>query len=103
MVIIVKKLVPVYKDSDSVPTRFKNLRKAVHVTSFKFLYPNIPRILVQQYGLRIHEKIVVFWTKEIRTPRFARYRKKFRRVYSGRLSNFGAYMEKIRRTSYSTR
>ena len=86
MVLIVKKLVPVYAADAAVPKKYKNLRKAVYVTTFKHLYPNIVDILVKQYGLSPEEKIVVFWTKEISTPRFNRYRLKFRKVYSGRLA-----------------
>lgn len=97
MVIIVKHLVPVFKPSDRVPKKWLNLRKAVHVTSFKHLYPNIPEILVSQYGLLPEEKIVVFWTKEVSLPHFARYRLKFRKVYSGKLSEFTAYGEEARR------
>lgn len=96
MVIIVKKLVPVYKPSDDVPRKYYNLRKAVFVTSFKSLYPNIPDILVREYGLNLREKIVVFWTKEVSLPHFARYRLKFRKVYSGPLRDFGEHMEKER-------
>ena len=60
MVIIVKKLVPVYSKKDKVPKQYLNLRKAVYVTTFKYLYPNIPEILVEQYRLDSDEKIVVF-------------------------------------------
>lgn len=84
---IIKKLVPVYSQFDKVPKQFHNLRKAVYVTTFKYLYPNIPRILVEQYGLKSDEKIVVFWTKEICLPHFNRYRLKFRKVYSGSVKN----------------
>ena len=93
MVIIIKKLVPVYKSTDRVSRSLLNLRKAVHVASFKHLYPSIPDILLQQYGLHPHEKIVVFWTKEISLPHFSRYRLKFRKVYSGSLAGFGPYMK----------
>lgn len=96
MVIIVKKLVPVYKPEADVPKKYLNLRKAVHVTSFKHLYPNIPEILVKQYGLDSNERIVVFWTKEISTPRFRRYRMNFRKVYSGRLFGLGEHLNQIR-------
>lgn len=99
MVIIVKKLVLVFKQKDRVPISYRNLRKAVHVASFKQLYPNIPEILVSQHGLDPNEKIVVFWTKEISLPYFRRYRINFREVYSGALSNFGDYMKKITRKS----
>lgn len=95
MVIIVKHLVPVYKQSDPVPKKWLNLRKAVHVTSFKYLYPNITDILVNQYGLLPEEKIVVFWTKEVSLPHFARYRLKFRKVYSGPLSSFSEYAKQV--------
>ena len=87
MVIIVKKLVPVYSPMDKVPKKYYNLRKAVYVTTFKYLYPNIPKILEEQYGLEPDEKIVVFWTKEIALPHFNRYRAKFRKVFSGRVSD----------------
>jgi len=97
MVIIVKKLVPIFRQWDNVPKHYHNLRKAVYVTSFKYLYPNIPKILVEQYGLKPDEKIVVFWTKEISLPHFRRYRVKFKRIYSGPLSQFGKHMDKIRR------
>lgn len=97
MVIIVKKLVPVYRQWDKVPKQYHNLRKAVYVTTFKFLYPNIPDILVKEYGLQPDEKIVVFWTKEISLPHFNRYRVKFRKVYSGPVAEFGDYIEGVRR------
>jgi len=96
MVIIVKKLVPVYDPDAAVPKRYLNLRKAVHVTSFKHLYPNISRILTGQYDLKLTEKVVVFWTKEISTPRFRRYRMNFRKVYSGPLSGLDKHLEQMR-------
>lgn len=85
MVLIVKKLVPIYKKSDNVPKKYLNLRKAVYVTTFKYCYPNIQEILIKEYGLKPEEKIVVFWTKEISLPHFNRYRVKFRKVYSGKV------------------
>ena len=91
MVIIIKKLVPVYSQFDDVPKKYRNLRKAVFVTSFKFLYPTIPKILVEQYGLSPDEKIVVFWMKEIALPHFNRYRTKFRKIYSGLVKDFGEH------------
>lgn len=93
MVYIIKKLVPVYRQWDKVPKQYHNLRKAVYVTTFKYLYPNIPKILVEQYGLSSDEKIVVFWTKEIVLPHFNRYRVKFRKVYSGRVEEMDRFME----------
>lgn len=88
MVLIVKKLVPVYTKKDKVPKKYLNLRKAVYVTTFKYPYPNMAEILVKQYGLKPDEKIVVFWTKEISLPHFNRYRLKFRKVYSGEVKKF---------------
>lgn len=93
MVLIVKKLVPVYSKKDKVPKKYLNLRKAVYVTTFKNPYPNMADILIKQYGLKPDEKIVVFWTKEINLPHFNRYRLKFRKVYSGLVENL--YLLKI--------
>ena len=87
MVLIVKKLVPVYQPTDNVPKQWLNLEKAVYVTTFKYPYPNMAEILQEQYGLGPDEKIVVFWTKEISLPHFNRYRVRFRKVYSGNLSD----------------
>jgi len=97
MVFIIKKLVPVYGRNDKVPPKYKNLKKAVYVTTFKHLYPNIPKILTVQYGLDCREKIVVFWTKEISLPHFKRYRLKFRKVFSGPLNQFDKWAESKRR------
>jgi len=104
VVIIVKKLVPVFKPTDNVPKKYQNLKKAVHVTSFAKLYPNIPKILVDEYGLSPNEKIVVFWTKEAPRPNWPNYRLPFKKVYSGRLREFGEYMKKVRakRTGWSS-
>ena len=93
MVLIIKKLVPVYKPTDKVPKKYLNLRKAVYVTTFKHHYPNIPQILINQYNLKPPDKIVVFWTKEISLPHFNRYRLKFRKVYSGPIACFHDYMK----------
>ena len=103
MVIIVKKLVPVYASNAAVPRSYKNLRKAVFVTSFKHLYPSIPQLLVEQYGLDPNEKIVIFWTREISTPRFRRYRMKFRKVYSGTLSGLSEHFDQMRQRKQNTR
>jgi len=93
MVIIIKKLVPVYSQFDNVPKKYRNLRKAVYVTAFKCLYPNIHKILIEQYGLQPDEKIVVFWTKEISLPHFNRYRVKFRKVYSGSVEDMERFLK----------
>ena len=87
MVLIVKKLVPVYKQGDKVPKQWLNLRKPVYVTTFKHPYPNMAQILQEQYGLRPDEKIVVFWMKEISLPHFNRYRVRFRKVWSGKVKS----------------
>ncbi len=98
MVLIVKKLVPVYAPGAKVPKQWLNLRKAVYVTTFKYPYPNMAQILQEQYGLKPDEKIVVFWMKEISLPHFNRYRMKFRKVYSGGLHNLrtlsGIFLDK---------
>lgn len=95
MVLIVKKLVPVFTYKDNVPKQWLNLRKAVHVTSFKHLYPNIPKILVRKYDLKPDDKIVVFWMKEVPTRRFQRYRLPFRKVYSGLVKHLSEHLERI--------
>jgi hypothetical protein len=96
MVIIIKRLVPVYRQWDKVPRQFHNLRKSTYVTTFKYLYPNIPQILINEYGLSPDEIIVVFWTMEISLPHFNRYRAQFRKVYSGKVSDFGEHIERVR-------
>lgn len=92
MVYIVKKFVPVYGKNANVPKKYKNLRKNKYVTTFKYLYPNIPKILVKEYGLKPDEKIIVFSMKEISLPHFNRYRTKFRKVYYGSVKGFGEYI-----------
>ena len=87
MVLIVKKLVPVYKPGSKVPKKYLNLKKAVYVTTFKYPYPNMAQILKEQYGLNPGEKILLFWMKEISLPHFNRYRGRFRKVYSGPLKH----------------
>ena len=92
MVLIVKKFVPVYGKDAKVPKKYKNLRKNKYVTTFKYPYPNIPKILVEQYGLKWDEKIIVFSMREICLPHFARYRTRFRKVYYGSVEGFGKYI-----------
>ena len=94
MVLIIKKLIPVYDKSDNVPKKYLNLRKAVYVTTFKYFYPNMEKILQREYGLNPDEKIVVFWTKEVSLPHFNRYRVKFRKVFSGKVKELGEWVEK---------
>ena len=92
MVLIIKRLVPVYSQFDDVPKKYRNLRKAVYVTTFKYFYPNIADILTREYGLAPEEKIIVFWTKEISLPHFNRYRMNFRKVYSGPVENLKSFL-----------
>lgn len=101
MVYIVKKFVPVYNKNANVPKKYKNLMKNKYVTTFKHLYPNIPEILVKEYGLKLDEKIIVFSMKEIRLPHFNRYRTKFRKVYYGSVKGFGKYIVKLLRRGVS--
>jgi len=88
MVLIIKKLVPVFKPTDRVPKKYLNLKKPVHVTTFKNPYPNMTDILIKEYGLKPDDKILVFWTKEISLPHFNRYRLPFRKAYSGPVRDF---------------
>jgi hypothetical protein len=96
MVIIVKRLVPIYTKKDNVPRKYLNLRKAVYVTSFAKLYPNIVQILTNEYGLESREKVVVFWTKAISKPGWNHYRLPFRKVYSGPLNLLQNHLKKAR-------
>ena len=88
MPLIVKKLVPVYSKDAKVPKKYKNLMKGKYVTTFRTNYPNIPKILVEQYGLDWNEKIIVFSMREVNLPHFRRYRTKFKKVYSGKVCEF---------------
>ncbi|MBN4081349.1 hypothetical protein JYT44_03180, partial [Caldithrix abyssi] len=54
-------------------------------------------ILVEQYGLKPDEKIVVFWTKEISLPHFNRYRLKFRKVFSGKLEKLEGHLNTLKK------
>ncbi|MEW5859036.1 MAG: hypothetical protein AB1861_16895 [Cyanobacteriota bacterium] len=74
MVLIIKKLVPVFKPTDRVPKKYLNLKKPVHVTTFKNPYPNMRDILTKEYGLKPDDKILVYWTREVALPHFNRYR-----------------------------
>jgi len=88
MPLIVKKLVPAYSKDANVPKKFKNLVKFKYVTTFKANYPNIPEILVRQYGLKWDDKIIVFFMREVNLPHFKRYRTKFKKVYFGIVREF---------------
>lgn len=89
MVLIIKRLVPVFKPSDKVPKKWRNLKKAVYVATFKYAYKTIPKILQREYGLKPDEKIVVFWMKAVPKPGWAFWRLPFVKVYSGSVREFG--------------
>jgi hypothetical protein len=75
-----------------IPKRWQNLGTWRYVTTFKYLYPNIPQILIRQYGLTWEDKIIAYITKEITTPKFRRYRTRFRKVFCGNLSEYREYV-----------
>jgi hypothetical protein len=87
MVYLVFKLVPVYTTTDKVPKKYLNLQKPKYVTCFKVWYPNAREILVEKYGLKPDDKIIVYWTKKIDLPNYTGYRTKFRKVWKGRLGD----------------
>lgn len=101
MVLIIKKFIPVYSESDDVPKQYRNLRKNSHVKTFLKPYPNIPDILVAEYGLDWNDKIIVFHVKEIQKPGWPGYRTPFKKVYYGTVRDFGdylrGYLERIRK------
>ena len=88
MVLIVKRLVPVYPPGKAPKKQYENLRKAVHVTTFPQPYPTIPKILVEQYGLKPDEKIVVFWMRGVRGRKGGTFRTPFKKVYAGSVRHF---------------
>ena len=94
MVLIIKRLVPVFKPSDKVPKKWRNLKKAVYVATFKYPYKNMPEILQKEYGLNPDEKIVVFWMKAVPKPGWSYWRLPFKKVYSGPVKMFGSVAQK---------
>jgi len=80
-----------------VPKRWENLGTWRYVTTFKYCYPNIPEILIDQYGLEWQNKIIIYITKEITTPKFRRYRTKFKKVFYGNLKEYKAYLREFMR------
>lgn len=80
-----------------VPKKWKNLGTWRYVTTFKYCYPNIPEILIDQYGLEWKDKIIVYITKELCLPRFRRYRTKFRKVFYGNLEEYKSYLREFMR------
>jgi len=89
MVLIIKRLVPVYPPGKAPKKQFENLKKAVYVTSFAQPYPTIPKILVEQYGLKPEEKIVVFWVRAFRRKGGV-FRTPFKKVYAGTLQVYAS-------------
>jgi len=81
-----------HKWKKKVPNQWKNLGTWRYITTFKYCYPNIPRILIDQYGLKWENKIIVYITKEICLPNFRRYRTRFRKVFHGNLRQYKAYL-----------
>lgn len=80
-----------HKWKKKVPKKWKNLGKWKYVTTFKYCYPNIPEILIQQYGLKWNDKIIVYITKQITLPHFKNYRTKFRKVFHGSITAYKKY------------
>ena len=81
-----------HKWKREVPKRWKNLGTWKYVTTFKYCYPNIPEILISQYGMEWEDKIIAYITKEITTPKFGRYRTKFKKVFHGKLKEYRIYL-----------
>jgi len=78
-----------------VPKKWKNLGTWRYVTTFKYCYPNIPQILIRQYGFDWKDKMIVYVTKEITTPKFRRYRTKFKKIFHGNLTDYKAYLKEF--------
>ena len=86
-----------HKWKEKVPKTWKNLGTWRYVTTFKYCYPNIPEILIDQYGLEWEDKIIVYVTKELCLPTFRRYRTKFRKVFHGNLKDYKNYLREFMR------
>ena len=94
MVLIVKRFVKVFPPEASVPIQYKNLRKNKHVKTFVRPFPNIPDILIAEYGLKWDDKIIVFHTKEVEYFKgWRNYRTPFKKVYYGTVRDFGQYLK----------
>ena len=78
-----------------VPKKWENLGTWRHITTFKYCYPNIPQILIDQYGLEWKDKIIVYVTKELCLPNFRRYRTRFKKVFHGNLEEYKAYLREF--------
>jgi len=83
-----------------VPEKWKNLGTWRYVTTFKHCYPNITQILIDQYGMSLKDKIIIYIMKEIATPKFARYRTKFKKVFCGNLTGYQYYLREFMRRRY---
>ena len=92
MVLNVHKFTKHKWEEKKVPKQWRNLGTWRYVTTFKYCYPNIPKILTNQYGLKLQDKIIVYITKEITTPKFRRYRTKFKKVFCGNLEEYKTYL-----------
>ena len=88
MVLIIKKFVKVFSLKDNVPKKYLNLRKSRHVKTFLKPYPNIPEILVSEYGLKWNQKIIVFHTKKTAKRGWKNYRTPFKKIYYGTVKDF---------------
>ncbi len=84
-----------HKWKKQVPKRWKNLGTWRYVTTFKHCYPNTTEILIREYGLRWEDRIIAYITKEITTPKFNRYRTRFRKVFYGSLREYKIYLKKF--------
>ncbi|MFW9873894.1 MAG: hypothetical protein ACFFG0_12370 [Candidatus Thorarchaeota archaeon] len=83
MVLIIKKLVDRYKETNNVPKKYRNLKKQKHVTTFKKYYPNIAEILINKYKLDWNDRIIAFGMTRINLPHFKNYRTPFKKRFSG--------------------
>lgn len=82
-----------HKWKKEVPKKYYNLGKWKYITTFKYCYPNIPEILIQQYGLKWNDKIIIYITKQITLPHFKNYRTKFKKVFCGTLKRYEKYIK----------
>jgi hypothetical protein len=86
-----------HKWKKKIPKRWQNLGTWRYVTTFKYPYPNIPQILNTQYGLRWEDKIIAYIMKEVTTPKFRRYRTRFKKVFYGSLKEYKGYLREFMR------
>jgi len=85
--------VKVFDESADVPKQYKNLRKNKHVKTFLKPYPTIPKYLVEEHGLKLQEKIIVFHVKKIKKGDWENYRTPFKKIYYGTVKDFGDYLK----------